>query len=215
MKHLPQWYPQHPPIYDIEKSYAANAAEGPFFSGEIPKRPDSPDRIDFLGFQVRSPIGVPAGPLLNSRWIELAGKLGFDLPVYKTIRSFAHPGHALPNMIFIEPEGRTSAHKIEGMPRDLEHLTVTNSSACRRNPPIFFLQDIARAQDLLQEGQLLIVSIVGTPNQGVSFAEDFVRAGILAKEAGAKVIEANFSCPNVGKAEGCLYMSPETVQVFA
>src|SRR5579885_1311475 len=102
MKPLPLWFPEHPPIYDIEKTYAVNAAEGPFFQGEIPKRPHSDHRIDFLGFSLRSPIGVPAGPLLNSRWVALAAKLGYDLPVYKTIRSFAHPGHGLPNMVFVD-----------------------------------------------------------------------------------------------------------------
>lgn len=215
MKNLPRWYPDHPAIYDIGKSYAVNAAEGPFFHGEIPKRPETKHWVDFLGFKVRSPIGVPAGPLLNSRWIALAAKLGYDLPVYKTIRSFAHPGHALPNMIFIEPDGSQSAHKIDHLPRDLEHLTVTNSFGMPSKSPDFLLEDIDRAQKSLSDGQLLIVSVVGTPNQGVSFSEDFVRAALIAKEAGAKVIEANFSCPNVGKAEGCLYMSAESVGQFA
>lgn len=215
MKHLPKWFPDHPPIYDIEKSYAVNAAEGPFFHGELPKRPHSSERIDFLGHKVRSPIGVPAGPLLNSRWIELAGKLGYDLPVYKTIRSFAHPGHALPNMIFIEPDSKTSAHQIDRIPSHIDQLNVTNSFGMPSKSPDFLLADIGKAQDSLSDGQLLIVSVVGTPNQGVSFAEDFVRAALLAKEAGAKVIEANFSCPNVGKAEGCLYMTPESVKTFA
>jgi len=56
---------------------------------------------------------------------------------------------------------------------------------------------------------------VGTPNQGMSFAEDFVRAATLADDAGAEIVEANFSCPNVDQKEGCLYMSPETVHQFA
>ena len=214
---IPAWSPQIPPLYDISKSYAANAESGPFFEGEIPNRPEtSPDKfLDFLGFSVRSPLGVPAGPLLNSRWVELAGKLGFDLPVYKTIRSFAHPGHALPNMIFVEPESSKKAFSKETAPKDLGHLSVTNSFGMPSKSPDFLLQDIEKAQNSLQKGQLLIVSVVGTPNQGVSFAEDFVRAALIAKEAGAKVIEANFSCPNVGHAEGCLYLSAETVKTFA
>ncbi len=208
-------YPQHPPIYDIEKTYTFNAQNGPFFSGTIPKRPESKRRIDFLGFSLKSPLGVPAGPLLNSRWVKLACQLGFDLPVYKTIRSFAHPAHALPNMIFVEPDSPKTAHTRMGMPPDAAHLTVTNSFGMPSQSPDFLLKDIAKAHEYLEDGQALIVSIVGTPNQGVSFAEDFVRAALLAKEAGAKLIEANFSCPNVGKSEGCLYISPETVKQFA
>jgi dihydroorotate dehydrogenase len=57
----------------------------------------------------------------------------------------------------------------------------------------------------------MIVSVVGTPRQGQDFCEDFVRAASFAKDAGAKIIEANFSCPNVAKQEGCLYMSADVV----
>lgn len=209
------WYPDHPAIYDINQSYAANAEKGPFFSGEIPSRPPSSKSVDFLGFSLRSPLGVPAGPLLNSRWIELASKLGFDLLVYKTIRSFAHPGHMLPNMIFVEPKSEKLAKALDEMPKDLSHLSVTNSFGMPSKSPDFLLQDIGRAKACLEEGQKLIVSVVGTPTQGLSFSEDFVRAAILAKEAGAEIIEANFSCPNVDKTEGCLYMSAETVKQFA
>ena len=90
---VPKWYPQEPPIYDIRKTYLENADHGPFFNGPIPQRvlPPKEKWIDFLGFPVVSPIGVPAGPLLTSNWIALAGKLGFDIPTYKTIRSKDHP----------------------------------------------------------------------------------------------------------------------------
>ncbi|MDP1608553.1 MAG: tRNA-dihydrouridine synthase [Chlamydiales bacterium] len=202
-------------LYDINQSYSFNAAHGPFFTGEIPERPLSSKKIDFLGFSLNSPLGVPAGPLLNARWVELAGKLGFDLPVYKTIRSFAHPGHALPNILYVEPDSPSTAHLLEEIPSDPTQISITNSFGMPSQSPDFLLQDIAKANQCLQEGQLLIVSIVGTPGQGVSFADDFVRTAIFAKEAGAKVIEANFSCPNVGHAEGCLYTSPETVRAFA
>jgi dihydroorotate dehydrogenase len=61
----------------------------------------------------------------------------------------------------------------------------------------------------------MIVSVVGTPNRGLSFGDDFVRAAMLAREGGAKIIEANFSCPNVDTAEGILYNNPETVHEYA
>ena len=91
-----------PPIYDIFKTYLENANHGPFFSGEIPKFEKVAKPVDFLGFKLNSPLGVPAGPLLNSKWIALAARLGFDLPTYKTIRSFSHLGHPLPNIVFVE-----------------------------------------------------------------------------------------------------------------
>src|SRR6185503_1126110 len=89
------------PLYDPSKTYLENVEEGPFFSAPIPEY-ESTDPVDFLGFKLNSPLGVPAGPLLNAKWIALASALGFDLLTYKTIRSFSHPGHPLPNIVFIE-----------------------------------------------------------------------------------------------------------------
>lgn len=199
-----------PPIYDIKKTYAENAAEGPFFQGEIPKRPKTEKMFDFLGHEVRTPIGAPAGPLLNAKWIALAAQLGFDIPTYKTIRSEAHPGHGLPNVTFVDGQGHQT-----GEPAHLEELTITNSFGMPSKSPDFLLQDIEAANRSLGKGQVMIVSVVGTPNRGIRFADDFVQAAVLAREAGAKIIEANFSCPNVEKAEGILYNSPETVHEYA
>lgn len=212
---LPKWYPQEPPIYDIHKTYLENADHGPFFNGPLPKRifPPKEKWIDFLGFPVASPIGVPAGPLLTSNWIALAGKLGFDIPTYKTIRSASHPSHPLPNMVFVDTHGmppHSARLALEPSPV-LEELGVTNSFGMPSKSPHFLLEDIPRANSSLQEGQVMVVSIVGTVRENCTFIEDFVKAALLAKEAGAKIIEANFSCPNVDKSEGCLYMSPSTV----
>jgi len=205
----PKWDPECPPIYDINKTYAENAAEGPLFKGKFPARPPAQKPFDFLGHSINSPIGVPAGPLLTSSWIALASKLGFDVPTYKTIRSQAYPSHKLPNVAFLDAKGR----RIED-PKRLSELTITNSFGMPSKSPDFLLQDIERANRSLSRGQVMIVSVVGTPNLGVSFGEDFVRAALLAKEGGAKIIEANFSCPNVDKADGILYMNPETVQEY-
>lgn len=196
-------------IYDINKTYAENADQGPFFDGEIPLQKRREKSIDFLGHKVNSPIGVPSGPLLNSKWIALAAKLGFDIPTYKTIRSEAHPGHSLPNVTYVDGEGNRVAE-----PEDLDALTITNSFGMPSKSPDFLLEDIEKSNRVLGKGQVMIVSVVGTPNRGVSFGEDFVRTAVLARAGGAKIIEANFSCPNVEKAEGILYNSPEMVHEY-
>jgi dihydroorotate dehydrogenase (NAD+) catalytic subunit len=203
-----------PPIYDIFKTYLENASEGPFFSATIPKFEKAAFPIDFLGFKLNSPLGVPAGPLLNSKWIALAARLGFDLPTYKTIRSFSHLGHPLPNIVFIERLSPSKARKIE-RPGDQSSISITNSFGMPSMSPEFLMQDIEKANRALNPGQVMIVSVVGTPGKEKSFVDDFVQAACLAKEAGAKIIEANFSCPNVDKQEGCLYMNSETVAEFA
>ncbi len=212
---MPNWYPEHPPIYDISKTYLENLKGGPFFNAKIPARPSTSVEIDFLGYKVRSPLGVPAGPLLGSRWIALAAKLGFDIVTYKTIRSSAHPGHGLPNMIYVEPTGPHTAHPIPDPPLRFEDLTLTNSFGMPSRSPDFLIADIDAANRSLDPGQLMIVSIVGTPHPTIRFLDDFVQTALFAKEAGAKVIEANFSCPNVDEAEGILYMNPTTLREFA
>lgn len=218
---LPSWFPSQAPLYDIERSYAVNAAEGPLFSGPIPERiwPAEENWIDLLGHRVASPIGVPAGPLLTSRWVDLAARLGFDIVTYKTIRSQQHPAHPVPNMIFVDTDGpvmhegeRRAAHRRRAPPAQLADLAVTNSFGMPSKSPEFLLEDISRARALLHKGQLLIVSVVGSVRPDLAFADDFVRVAMLAREAGASVIEANFSCPNVDTKAGCLYMSPQTVQ---
>jgi dihydroorotate dehydrogenase (NAD+) catalytic subunit len=217
---IPLWYPEHPAIYDIHKTYLENVEQGPFFNGPIPKRHMPPEEkwIDFLGHRVASPIGVPAGPLLTSRWISLAGKLGFDIPTYKTIRSSQHPSHPLPNMVFVDTHGMISGEKpsmpatlVQNPSKQLEELAVTNSFGMPSMSPRFLLEDIEQANASLSPGQVMVVSVVGSVRSDCTFIDDFVKTARLAVESGAKIVEANFSCPNVDKSAGCLYMSPATV----
>ena len=106
-RRLPFWFPEHPPIYDIEKTYLENADYGPFYNGPFPERELPPESqwIDFLGFKIASPLGIAAGPLLNARWIAFAAKMGFDVVTYKTLRSREFEAHALPNMVYVDVPG--------------------------------------------------------------------------------------------------------------
>lgn len=224
MQQLPEWSCTQSPIYDIEKSYLENAEEGPFFTGPYPERniPPKEKWVDFLGFKVASRLGVPAGPLLNSRWIDFAAKMGFDILTYKTIRSLSYAGHAMPNVIFVEaPQINASIKSLkrrEANPSTLDEISITNSFGMPSRTPEYLRKDIPLAQKALKPGQLLIVSITGTLAKGgtkEAYFQDFVDTALLAKECGAQVIEANFSCPNVSKEEGCLYTDSETVFALA
>lgn len=205
------------PIYDIKKSYIENVLEGPCFENSYPKRvyKDKCHWIPFLGFLVASPLGVPAGPLLTSDWIGLASNLGFDVLTYKTIRSFAYAGHPTPNVVYVKALAESDkVIECDKEPETIEDLSITNSFGMPSMPPLFLQEDIAKAKALLKEGQVLIVSVVGSKDTG-SLQEDFVRTALLAKEAGADIIEANFSCPNVQSEEGSLYLDPENTQTIA
>eukprot|EP00878_Enallax_costatus_P027900 GHUV01030088.1.p1 GENE.GHUV01030088.1~~GHUV01030088.1.p1 ORF type:complete len:241 (+),score=26.60 GHUV01030088.1:206-928(+) len=98
-------------IYDIKASWADNIAKGPCFDGPVPERhfPPPDSWIDFLGHKVASPIGVPAGPLLDSRWTTLACRLGYDIVTYKTIRTQASCGHAPPNVLYLQAQQQLGA----------------------------------------------------------------------------------------------------------
>lgn len=220
---IPQWWPLHSPIYDINRSYIENAQFGPFFDNDIPKRnwPERKEWIDFLGFKLASRIGVPAGPLLNSKWIHLAANLGFDLVCYKTIRSIEHAGHANPNMIYID---RTTPFQLDNIPdtvyaasnppEDIDQIGVTNSFGMPSRSHLYLTKDIHLSNNLLHPGQVMVVSVVGTPSQG-NFYEDFAYTAEFAKDAGAKIIEANFSCPNVTTCEGDIANDPSSVYTLS
>ncbi|HSG04992.1 MAG TPA: hypothetical protein VLB09_01205, partial [Nitrospiria bacterium] len=58
------------PAYDIKKSYDWNYKNGPLFRGPYPPERSGKPKFKFLGFELHSPLGIAAGPLLNSRWIK-------------------------------------------------------------------------------------------------------------------------------------------------
>jgi dihydroorotate dehydrogenase (NAD+) catalytic subunit len=75
------------------------------------------------------------------------------------------------------------------------------------------MNDFKQAQAGVRAGQLLIMSVVGTIQPGFTaedYYADFARSAQDAKEAGAKVIEINLSCPNVA-SEGVICYSPDAV----
>ncbi len=223
LQQLPEWNPSIISLYDIEKSYFENAVQGPRYEGVLPQRPYPPKSqwIDFLGFKIASPIGVPAGPLLNSQWIGLAGRLGYDIPCYKTIRSHTYAGHSLPNVLFVKAEKQLLPNQLpshlvthKNSPSDLHELGITNSFGMPSRSPQYLQEDIPLANQSLADGQVLIVSVVGSPpktENDPNFFDDFVAVAQMAKAWGAKIIEANFSCPNVSTGEGCIYYNPSVV----
>ena len=209
------------PLYNIKKSYQDNLRLGPQFNYPLPERVIKSKNkwVDCLGFKLASPLGVPAGPLLNSQWTKLAARLGFDVVTYKTIRSYAYPGHILPNVVYVHSEQPYQAGGIvtenQKLPHSMSEIAITNSFGMPSMSPDYLYHDIRKAKDALQEGQLLIVSVVGTPSEDTHLAQDFINTARIALQGGAQVIEANFSCPNVCSKEGTLYNDPEQSYLIA
>lgn len=221
---MPEWT-NASPIYDIHKTYLENLEEGPFFDSIIPQRDmaDKREWIDFLGIPLASPLGIPAGPLLDSKWIKLAANLGFDLLTYKTIRSHEHPSHPLPNILPVQthgqlipgnlPESVTPSKNFIDPTNDT--IGITNSFGNPSKSQQYLRRDITKANAALREGQAMIVSIFGTSHDGVDIIDDFSQTARFAKDCGAKLIEANYSCPNVAANEGTLFSSPELIYKFS
>ena len=90
----------------------------------------------FLGQPVNLPFGIPAGPLLNSRFTTAAFHMGFDLATYKTVRSRAWGCNPFPNVLAVHPKSADgsltpgSAELDEGVLADTNYeqpISISNS----------------------------------------------------------------------------------------
>lgn len=215
------------PTYDVGKDYYYNFEHGPFFSQDL----KLPERIIkgkevFLGFHVNSRFGVPAGPLLNSKWIKLYAELGFDILTYKTVRSHENKAHPFPNCLFLDikrqiKESEISlplyAFDINHSPETYQELTITNSFGVPSHNPNIWQANVNSAKDYLNEGQILILSVMGTPDEDGdwrSIISDYVKCAKLAEETNADIIELNLSCPNVLHKEGSIFMDHELTRLI-
>lgn len=187
--------------YDISKSYDWNYEYGPFNIPSYPERFLKPSK-KFLSFKLNSLFGVPAGPLLNSRWIETYSKLGYDILTYKTVRTRSYPAHQMPHILYVEKNQVKNDTSFIGKPylSKIHSLAITNSFGVPSKDPDVWQEDVKRSLRLIDKGQLLILSIMGTQDglhSQKEFIRDFAKCAVLAMETGAPVIEVNLSCPNL------------------
>ena len=190
------------PFYNPLLSYEDNYHQGPFgdfrnlnVSADIQSQPER-----FLNMEVNLPFGIPAGPLLNANFIRAAFKHGFDLCVYKTVRSRAQASHPLPNVLSIHPAGKLSAN-VDTVLADNQYtqpLSITNSFGVPSYNPDIWQADMAEAIQAAQKGQYVIGSFQGTPGNESSIEKDYARTAVLVNETKAPILEANLSCPNEG-----------------
>lgn len=201
--------------YDRLQSYDWNYAHPP--RPVEADMPGMPGRWDFCGLPVGSPLGVAAGPLLNSGWVLYYASLGFDVLTYKTVRSVARECYPMPNLVPVRCEqlDGTQTH----LPAD-EWMAGTWAVlfGMPSRDPAFWRADVAAARDRLPPGKVLSVSVVGSmqPNWTIDeLAADYAQAAKWAVESGAQVVETNFSCPNVTTCDGRLYREPATAALVA
>ncbi len=219
------------PFYDVNLSYEDNYAKGPFgaFATAL-AREDAADAAagaaavaagttaaaarpaaTFLGIPVDLPFGIPAGPLLNSRYTHAAFLEGFDIAVYKTVRSRPWACNAFPNVLSVHPQGDSidpeGTEKDEGVLADSDfgtdaaRISISNSFGVPSQDPDVWQLDMALAVQQAGAGQVLVGSFQGSRTPGMSddaYIADCVTTARLVQETGAKIIEMNTSCPNEG-----------------
>ncbi len=196
-------------LYNERSTYEENYKNGPpiLSQSNKPKKRTTKKQYNFLGFDINFPFGIPAGPLLNSKFTKAAFDWGFDVSTYKTVRANEFPCHPFPNVLFVEPSKELHPDNTprliasETTQKSLQEFSITNSFGVPSKNPEEWQKDVKKALAKVGKGQLLILSFMGTvkPNQTQEeFVKDFAKAAKLAYETGAKVLEANLSCPNIG-----------------
>ena len=212
-------------LYNIYKTYDQNFDLGPIGLRRL-KKPifkKIKPRYNFLGFPINLPFGIPAGPLLNSKFIKAAFDFGFDVVCYKTQRSVSFDCNLYPNILFVQVDGDLTVKKsnrpllgeTESEKRP-EKYSITNSFGNPSRGPQMWQKDMKKAISYAKKGQLLVASVVGTIQKGFSdedYYNDFAHTAELAAKANASIIEINLSCPNVAN-EGVICYSADAVEAI-
>lgn len=211
------------PTYNIHKSWEDNYKDGPEFSGAIPPLPTE-RKWKFLDFDLISPLGIAAGPLPNYKWINLYARLGFGSLTHKTVRTKKHKCHPKPNVLIVDIKGRLNPNSDEPVighakvDKPISQLSITNSFGNPCFAPSLWMKEVRKEKAAMPPGQLLTVSVYGTNEPGMTLedlARDYAKAAVMAKKAGAPVIEINLSCPNVlGDEDPNIYASPTSTSVI-
>lgn len=207
------------PLYDVSRSFEDNYAHGPFGEFARPcydphdgsdagRRTDGPT---FLGEPVGVPFGIPAGPLLNSRFTTAAFRRGYDIAVYKTVRSRAWPCNPFPNVVSVhprsddgqlDPRGDEPDEGVLADTRFSDPISISNSFGVPSRDPDVWQPDMRDAMAAAGPGQLLLPSFQGSRVPGMDvhdYVADHVRTARLVCETGARMMEMNTSCPNEGR----------------
>ncbi len=197
----------HKPFFDPNFSYIENYTKGPFGEFANKKVYKSKSKQDHFLFDlpVNLPFGIPAGPLLNSKFVNAALDKGFDLVEYKTVRTGKRESNLFPNVLAIKVNGNLTLKKADkgliGTNKYMSPIAITNSFGVPSMDPEIWQKDLAKSVKHAKPGQIVIGSFQGTTTGNVKeYIKDFIKAARLVKETGAKVLEANLSCPNEGSA---------------
>ncbi|MBF5050988.1 Dihydroorotate dehydrogenase [Candidatus Clavichlamydia salmonicola] len=201
---FPSCWPKTPPIYDCSLSYEENFSQGPFCNIKPPARLPIKKELwpTIFDLPIASRIGVPAGPLLNSKWVKFASDFGFDILTYRPIYKKSNLADPLPNIYYIDPASSlekiaaiSSMEEIRRSSSSINDLTIAHAFGSPCKDKEFLLKDLQKAKSYLHEGQVLVASVEGEGNTEKELIEDFSYTSSIAYEGGADIIELNFAHP--------------------
>jgi dihydroorotate dehydrogenase len=204
------------PRYHSNESYRWNYDHAPETAPEV-EVPEVPGQWTFCGLPVGSPLGIPAGPLLNGKWCLYYAALGFDVVTYKTVRSSARECYSLPNLVPVDVPPMTGAEEFVSAQSEMTGSWAVSFGMPSMEPDVW-RADVEWTRKQLSAGKVLSVSVVGTVQGDMSLeelADDYACCAKWAAESGADVVETNFSCPNVSTRDGQLYQQPEAAGLVA
>jgi dihydroorotate dehydrogenase len=198
-------------IWDFRQSYESN------INNPVPQPPSVPPLekpvTTILDHPVTGVVGAAASVLTSSaQLVGYLANVGCDIIVYKTVRSIPYGPHPKPNAFvcdenrLLTPDGPQTPYHV--MPVDdapLPYKAIINRYGMPSSTPEQWAIDFRAATRNLQPGQLLILSVTGTATRDdppSKLIEDFAHVVTLGRQAGAKVIELNLSCPNCSGREG-------------
>jgi dihydroorotate dehydrogenase (NAD+) catalytic subunit len=209
------------PFYDPAKTYEDNYKNGPFgiFSHDGSIVRNRAPQYDLFGHKIFTPFGIPAGPLLNAKFVKAAFSKGFDVCVYKTVRTREYKCHAWPNILSVHSKGRIEPGSDDPLLADSRYtarITITNSFGVPSMSPEIWQPDMRSAIESAGPGQVMVGSFQGTTDGSGDihkYIQDFVLAAKMVKETGAKILEANLSCPNEGTSHMLCFDTERTALI--
>ncbi len=204
-------------MYNPSLSYDENYNRGPFPEWCLPTHTFTKicylDKAthQFLGMPVHIPFGIPAGPLLNSRFVTAAWDAGLSVATYKTVRSQYWASHAYPNVLSISLprssdnagqslQAGTPPSNVLARPLDIaalngqngaSELSISNSFGVPSKSPQEWQQDVRLAlqsrttmenHEAEQDSRVLVLSFQGSRAAANTSESAFAEDAVLCQQ---------------------------------
>jgi len=129
--------------------------------------------------------------------VEAYARLGYDILTYATVRSAFRPAWSLPNIRHVENQELIATVTRRAPAAGVPTLAVSLGEPSME--PDAWRKDVRRAKERIGRGQILIVSVMGTPEPGRdadALVADYARCAAWAAESGADAVEVHLAVPD-------------------